>query len=169
MASDWKIEEKRFWAKVDKNGPTHPVHGQCWVWVASTNPKGYGTCGWKGKTELAHRVMAIRHGLIADIRDPRCVLHHCDNPGCVNPAHLWLGTRDDNMADMKAKGRRKGKGCGFAKNLSREQIVKIQHLYTVEKVPVTALAARYGLSRTQVYRALNYEVCVNQILTQKVV
>lgn len=97
--------ESRFWPKVDKS-PGHGPQGECWVWTASTNPDGYGNLN-HGKENRAHRVSwKIHNGPIPpDLQ----VLHRCDNPPCVRPDHLWLGTHADNMRDMGIKGRRKGK------------------------------------------------------------
>lgn len=101
---------ERFWKKVDQNGPTHPVLGTpCWVWTASRFVRGYGALkvddGPKG---YAHRISWELH--FGPIPDGLWVLHRCDNPPCVNPAHLFLGTHLDNMADMDAKGRRNHPG-----------------------------------------------------------
>ena len=77
----------------------------CWLWTAAMNEKGYGVFGRGKRTYKAHRVSyEYAHGTIPD---GLCVLHRCDTPACVNPAHMFLGTRADNNADMKAKGRQK--------------------------------------------------------------
>lgn len=93
--------EVRFWRRVQKREPQ-----DCWHWTGVTNNTGYGQIGRGGRNggmALAHRVAyAIANGGVpADL----CVLHTCDNPICVNPAHLRLGTHDENMKDMAAKGR----------------------------------------------------------------
>lgn len=90
----------RFFSHVDMSAG---VDG-CWPWTASTNSKGYGSFSLPGRViAYAHRTSyAIAHGAIPE---GMWVLHRCDNPPCVNPAHLWLGTPSDNMVDKVQKGR----------------------------------------------------------------
>jgi hypothetical protein len=89
---------RRFWAKVDRR-----EEDQCWRWVGSTSITGYGRLSFSGGCKQAHRVAwHLTHG---PVPDGLCVLHRCDNPPCVNPAHLFLGTHLDNVRDCFAKGR----------------------------------------------------------------
>jgi hypothetical protein len=87
----------RFWPKVEKTDG-------CWLWTGATDRRGYGKIfDGAGKLLIASRVA---HELcIGPIPDGLCVLHKCDNPPCVNPDHLFLGTFGDNTQDMLAKGR----------------------------------------------------------------
>lgn len=99
-----KTLAERFWEKVSKGGPVHPVLGTaCWAWTASTNPNGYGKIFVAGRLQVASRVSWEMHN--GPIPDGLFVLHHCDNPLCVRPAHLFLGTCADNVRDMWSKGR----------------------------------------------------------------
>lgn len=90
---------ERFREKVDVRGPD-----DCWPWLASTKQGGYGKCGdERGRVQLTHRVA---YQLVnGPIPEGMVVCHQCDNPRCVNPAHLYLGTQADNLRDMRNKGR----------------------------------------------------------------
>jgi hypothetical protein len=86
---------KRFWDKVNKTD-------DCWIWTGSIDRCGYGHIRVEDKIWQAHRYSLVLHG-----RDPAgyVAMHSCDNPACVNPDHLSLGTQADNMRDMHNKGR----------------------------------------------------------------
>jgi hypothetical protein len=106
----------RFWAKVQK-GPG------CWLWTAYRNRDGYGQFRVGGRMSKAHRVSWMLH--FGPIPGGLDVLHRCDNPDCVNPSHLWLGTDADHTADKVAKGRQsrqKGEMHGQAKLCAAEVI-----------------------------------------------
>lgn len=87
----------RFWDNTTKTD-------QCWEWTGwRTGKMRYGAMQVRGKILPAHRFSYIVHH--GPIPDGLCVCHRCDNPGCVNPAHLFLGTKGDNNRDMMSKGR----------------------------------------------------------------
>lgn len=91
----------RFWHNV-------PIAGidECWAWQGSKNPDGYGKMEINCSSVRAHRFSWEIHN--GPIPKGLHVLHRCDNPSCVNPHHLFLGTHSDNMKDMVAKGRHRG-------------------------------------------------------------
>jgi hypothetical protein len=89
-------------ARFDKKFTSDPKSG-CWIWASSRNAKGYGIFWFRGKMVGAHRASYVLFR--GEIPDGQLVLHGCDNPPCVNPDHLFMGTHQDNMDDMAAKGR----------------------------------------------------------------
>lgn len=125
----------RFWRKVVIKG-----HDDCWEWTACKITYGYGFFysgrKWPGDSgmEAAHRVAwRLTHGKIPD---GMCVCHKCDNPGCQNPAHLFLGTQKENMRDAKAKGRTAHKACGHTMNpdLVRAMRLLRERGHTVKRI-----------------------------------
>ena len=113
----------RFWEKVAIVGNT----AECWDWQAGHTTNGYGSFRVRGRTLKAHRcAWELVNGPIPFGMQ---VLHHCDNPPCVNPAHLFLGTHVDNMADRTEKGRvPRGEDNGSAR-LTENNVRAIQRLY----------------------------------------
>ena len=97
---------ERFLSRVDKNGPIHPILGtRCWLWKRTHTGRGYGSFAYTngGRMGYAHRfAWEMIHG---PIPGKLYVLHHCDNVGCCNPDHLFVGTQLDNIRDCIAKGR----------------------------------------------------------------
>lgn len=92
---------ERFWSKVGKTGTVE--YPNCWIWMAYRNKKGYGRFRVQNKMWLAHRVSwSLSNG---EIPKGKQILHKCDNPPCVNPDHLKLGTSVDNMRDRDQRRR----------------------------------------------------------------
>jgi hypothetical protein len=134
---------KNFWLKVDKRDPD-----KCWNWLAYKNTRGYGTVFLRPTVYLAHRIMYYL--ATGKKPGPLCVCHTCDNPGCCNPAHFFLGTLSDNSVDMRAKGRGyisviKGVDIWNAK-LTEEQVLEIRASGETQRVT----AAKYGIAQSAV-------------------
>jgi hypothetical protein len=137
---------ERFWMKVDKSG-------ECWLWTAYRSRDGYGMIGLERTgVERAHRVAwQLTNGPIPVGLQ---VLHRCDNPPCVNPAHLWLGTQPENIADMIAKGRaRKNPLRGSAQPRSKltEADVHVIRQLIAAGMGNTAIGRRYGVHRVTIH------------------
>ena len=135
----------RFVAQVEVLQPN-----ECWPWIGCIGTGGYGRFGMHRTSWRAHRVAwELTNG---PIPDGLCVLHHCDNPPCVNPAHLFLGTDADNVADMVAKGRQSaapGERNGYAK-LTADQVREIYARYHAGGILQRELADEYGINQTNV-------------------
>jgi hypothetical protein len=131
-----------------------PMSG-CFLWTAAVTPDGYGLLakeranqGDGGSMLLAHRASWELHR--GPILDDLHVLHSCDNPCCVNPDHLFLGTHSDNMKDSVAKGRKnnaKGAAHGGSK-LTEDQALEIKH----SKESGVMLAKRLGVWPTLIHK-----------------
>lgn len=152
--------KKRFWAKVNKNGPIQPhcpELGQCWEWTAYLNEKGYGNLFISGKRRYAHRFSWwITNG---PIPLGMCALHKCDNRKCCNPSHLFLGTKSENYHDMIVKNRDYrgtlyGEKHGNAK-LTWGKVAEIRSRYRAGGVSQRKLAAEYGVAQPQIRRVVN--------------
>lgn len=133
----------RFWCKSDKDG-------DCWAWNASRFWSGYGMF-WHGtRNWYAQRIAyAMTHG---NVPENMVVCHTCDNPSCVNPSHLFLGTMQDNMNDMKAKGRGnrlRGESHGMAK-ITADDAVNIKNRRLAGE-RVKDLAKEYGMTCHSIY------------------
>jgi hypothetical protein len=106
----------RFYSKVEKTS-------SCWNWTHSKNKFGHGMFSFQGKTIGAHRFSFDLHK--GSLPHNLFVCHSCDNPSCVNPSHLWLGTAKDNAQDMIKKGRHNN-GGGWPKGKSKSSFTKKQ-------------------------------------------
>ncbi len=123
-----------FWDNVDKCGSD-----ECWEWTAGKHKDGYGHLKVQGKMKLAHRVVISLLG--CDIPEGLQVLHHCDNPPCVNPKHLFFGTHDDNMKD-------KAKKCRVVTKLTAEEVACIRRVKG--QFTYTRLGEIFGVTRSNI-------------------
>jgi DNA-binding CsgD family transcriptional regulator len=122
----------------------------CWTWTGGTSGFGHGAF-WDGeRQEIAHRFSwRLHHG---PIPDGIYVLHHCDNPPCVRPDHLFLGTQRDNIRDASAKGRiPRGLANGSGKVSIKDRAVIVAR-YRAGGVTQATLAEEYGVTQTMVSR-----------------
>lgn len=128
-----RSDEERFWERVDKNGPVHSDLGtRCWIWTGARTKRGYGFFSVGGKTKPTHRFSwEIENGDIpeGDGYHGTRVLHHCDNPPCVNPAHLFLGSNTDNVADCVSKGRNAFGTRNRHAKIDENCVVAIRNIY----------------------------------------
>jgi predicted XRE-type DNA-binding protein len=137
--------EKRFWEKVF----IMPYDRGCWLWVAYTDPNGYGQMGSIGR-KLIRSHVASWVLTFGPVPKGKCVCHTCDNPPCCNPSHLWLGTKDENFDDMRRKGRvAKGETHTRAK-LTSNEVFEIRNLYQRGGVFQREIADLFGVSRMAV-------------------
>ena len=134
----------------------------CWEWLGHCNKSrgGYGTIVHKRRAYRAHRAVWI--DLHGEIPDGMYVCHQCDNPPCVNPKHLFLGTAEDNARDRNAKGRHAFNlpRAAFGENasnrkLSAKQVDDIRHLHASGRFPSRRLSKLFGVGKTQILRITN--------------
>jgi len=151
--------EQRFWDRVDKNGPIHPVlRTACWLWTGHTMVNGYGHFTSFGTgSNLAHRIAwEITHGPIPNGLQ---VLHRCDVRNCTNPAHLLPGTQQENVDDMYAKDRAdhtrnaKGERQHLAK-LTAEKVLEIRARHDKGE-PQKDIARCYGVTSQSVWAVVH--------------
>lgn len=132
--------EDRFFQKVNIKGKD-----ECWEWTGCRHPQGYGLIKRKDGAQM--RPPRISWNIYnGKIQEGLCVCHKCDNPGCVNPNHLFLGTHKDNAIDKVAKGRMKpspGEKNGASK-LTEQQVLSIYKDARVQD----RIAKDYGVCQT---------------------
>lgn len=126
--------EERFWSKIRKTT-------DCWLWEGSKS-SGYGKICVNNKSVSVHRISFILHK--GKIPKGMSVLHTCDEPSCVNPNHLWVGTHRENMMDRDNKGR-----SGTAK-LNRKKVKEIRNIYSTRDCTQEELGKQFGVSTTAI-------------------
>lgn len=118
----------------------------CWLWTGYPQAEGYGKMRLEGRLQWAHR--AAWRLFVGPVPTGLDVLHHCDNPPCVNPAHLFIGTHRDNMADARQKGRFPRGSAHWRARLTEDDVKVIRASSESHRV----LAARYGVSDATIGR-----------------
>lgn len=127
------MDNATFWRNVRIGTPD-----ECWPWTSNVSARGYGYYG----DGFAHRTaFLLVNGPIAAGLD---ICHSCDNPSCCNPAHLRAGTRQDNMNDMKARGR-------GLQSITPAQRTKLQIEYASDTISRAELAEKYNVSRSSIH------------------
>lgn len=134
----------------------------CWVWIASTDSFGYGRIGFYENSKCVNKGAHVVSYILfksANIGGKN-VCHTCDNPPCVNPEHLFLGTQQDNVNDMRKKGRAfypgaKTPACvkGELNNNSKltvSEVKEIRHKRNIQKIKLKFLAKEYNISLSHV-------------------
>ena len=135
----------RFWSKVDKS-PGQGPKGECWQWAGGANGQGYGLFSVNRRMHLSTRIAYF----LATGHDPYPLLvcHTCDNPLCVNGAHLFCGTQADNLFDMTSKGRRPyGKDVGW---MTTHQVAGVRSLWETGLYRQKQLAVMFGASQSHI-------------------
>jgi hypothetical protein len=156
LEDHYASEVDRFWQRVEKTDG-------CWLWRGQARANGYGEFSGRGERHrAAHRYSY--QTFVGPIPDGMFVCHSCDNPACVRPDHLWVGTPADNVADMVAKGRQatdkrvyRGESNSQCK-LSEDQVMAIRSEYRPRVVPQRELAKRYGVSQRLINKIIAREV-----------
>jgi len=125
----------------------------CWEWTDYLNPDGYGRLQINKTSIGAHRV--AYELFIGPIPDGLFVLHSCDNPPCVNPLHLFLGTTQDNTQDKINKNRQqKGEADRYSK-LTEQEVLEIRARYTTGGITHKQLADNYNVTPGTIYFVVN--------------
>jgi hypothetical protein len=139
----------RFWRRVEKSEA-------CWRWTGPVRGNnGYGAFHYLGRPISAHQFSWALH--CGPVPAGLCVLHRCDNPVCVNPAHLFLGTHADNMADRDAKGRlAHGERVGCSK--LTDALVREMRRLRADGATETELALRFNVARSTAHRVVTGEL-----------
>ena len=158
-----KSIRERFEEKINKDGPVQPhMDTACWEWTAGKSRQGYGRLFELNTGQLrAHRVSWVLHNG-EPIPEGLLVLHECDNPSCVNPAHLFLGTYQNNTDDMIRKRRGyfpgvknpRGSQNGMAK-LTEDQVLQIRELYQSTQFTQVELGNRFGITNSVINKIVN--------------
>ena len=141
----------RFWRYVDKKAPD-----ECWEWLKGKTTCGYGKSIIRNEIIGSHRISWMAYNN-REIPNGMCICHHCDNPPCVNPAHLFLGSSKDNVQDMLRKGRGQdtvGQNNPQAK-LNETQVRLIRYWWSLGNMKCVRMARYFGVDPQTIYNVIN--------------
>lgn len=124
---------------------------KCWIWIGATS-HGYGRIGYKNKTYAAHRVMWEQ--TYGSIKNGLWVLHKCDNRKCINPDHLFLGDRQDNVDDCVNKRRHIFGSNSSLSKLKNTDILRIKSLSDMG-IRQHIIAKKFGITQSNVSKIIN--------------
>ena len=155
-----------FWSKVDSS----QGESECWLWMGSMGSGGYGQVRVSKRLLRTHRVAwELTNG---SIPDGKVVCHRCDNPRCCNPHHLFLGSQQENVADMISKGRNastieiiknstharaKGEQNSQAK-LTEDEVIRIRRRWTQGGITKKELASQFGVSDVLIFKIVRRQI-----------
>ena len=149
----------RFWGNVDKERSNIFYNGtRCWEWVAGCTSTGYGQFLIQRKKYKPHRISYTL--AFGGIPEGLFVLHHCDNPLCLNPSHLFLGTQKDNMNDKVSKGRQNRGESHYACKLTDKQVSEIRKRYGRHGIGGESgveLAKEFGVGKQAISDIVHYK------------
>lgn len=135
---------QRFWGKIKVD-----INSDCWNWCGNKDKDGYGKIYYLGSHHRTHRVSySIYKGKIPT---DMCVLHRCDNPSCVNPNHLFIGTPADNNQDRAKKHRSRNQN-GVLNNRVKLSVDNVIYILEHKEKKQQELASQFGISQIQVSR-----------------
>lgn len=150
MCAKYTREESiaRFWSRVEKSDSPD----DCWLWTGAADSRGYGNLQINNAKFSSHRLAyELTYGSAGSL----LVLHRCDNPRCCNPNHLFLGTHQDNMTDMKTKKRAASGERNSKAKLTQNQVLYIRENYLNGNTTQRALAREMKVSQRVIWQIVN--------------
>lgn len=137
----------RFWNKVDKSN-------ECWEWTGAKTKEGYGRFWLNDNTVMAHRFSWIEKN--GPIPNGLFVCHKCDNPRCVRPDHLFLGTSSENSLDAVRKLRKSVGTLNGRAKLTDMQVIEVRTLYAIGNTSCARLGVKFGVSHSMIYDIVSH-------------
>lgn len=149
----WATNEERLQAKGWTESVVVPELGPCWEWNGLRDKRGYGRiCVAGRKMRFAHRISYMTW--VGDLEPSEYICHMCDNPPCINPAHLFPGDQTKNMSDAARKDRTAYGVLQGQSKLTDEMVREIRERYVPRKVSQAYLAAEYGVSQATINKVV---------------